>query len=74
MFVVPSHASPGLSDAIAEVVDGKGLQLTMTSFNAAISDSEKGWQWKRPASLPDEICGGGLSPSMTSCMCGGTSP
>eukprot|EP00973_Karenia_brevis_P018211 2501290-Karenia_brevis.AAC.1 len=51
---IPSHASPVVSDAIAEVLKGTGLPLKMISFSAAISKVEKVWRWKRAAPLLDE--------------------
>eukprot|EP00973_Karenia_brevis_P021056 2895542-Karenia_brevis.AAC.1 len=51
---------------MAEVIKGTGLPLKMISFSAAISKFEKVRQWKRAAPLLDEMCAGGLLPSMCS--------
>eukprot|EP00973_Karenia_brevis_P076052 10564321-Karenia_brevis.AAC.1 len=41
-----SHSSSVVFDAIAEVLNCKGM--LMISFNAAISELERRWQWKPP--------------------------
>eukprot|EP00973_Karenia_brevis_P017023 2336090-Karenia_brevis.AAC.1 len=68
LSVYSSHASPVLFDAIAEALKGTGLSPKMISFSAAISKFEKGWQWMRAAPMLDEMCAGGVLPSMCSCM------